>query len=313
MEASQVMHPVCCRASSSSDMAAPALAAAKPLFVVDVQHGLCNRLRAMASASAIASRTDRHLLVIWAPDHHCEARLDDLIRFDFPVVAETDAAPLFRSRARHRYNYMEIEPDARFRETILPPGSPQDGDVYVKSAYWLVSPHVEPWQERLFLQSLRPVEPVIELARSVPPRADVAIHVRTGTGPDFDHLSFESPANWPASRHRELTEWRRKSDVSRFIARLDALSEAGMADSIFAASDRPETYAALKERYGARLHILERDLYDRSTRQLQYALADLILLATARRLLASSWSSFSEVAQRLAPQGRPFEQSGLEF
>ena len=267
----------------------------------------------MASASVIAARTDRHLLVIWAPDHHCEARLGDLIAFDGPVIEDAEAASIFRSRARHRYNYMEIEPGARFREPILPPGSPQEGDVYVRSAYWLVSPHIEPLQERLFLQSLRPVEPVIELARSVPPRADVAIHVRTGTGPGFDHLSYESPANWPASRHRELTEWRRKSDVSKFIARLDALSEAGLADSVFAASDRPESYAALKDRYGSRLRMLERDLYDRSTRQLQYALADLIQLATARRLLASSWSSFSEVAQRLAPRGRPFEESGRDF
>jgi hypothetical protein len=40
---------------------------------------------------------------------------------------------------------------------------------------------------------------------------------------------------------------------------------------------------------------LPRNLYDRSAQQLQYALADMLLLALSRRFLGSVGSSFSDV------------------
>ncbi len=95
--------------------------------------------------------------------------------------------------------------------------------------------------------------------------------------------------------------------------RLDQLIAAGRAETIFLAADLPETYAQFAERYGDRLAWLPRDQFDRSARQLQYALADLLLLTAADLLLASTWSSFSEVAQRLARPGRPINHSGRDF
>ena len=110
-----------------------------------------------------------------------------------------------------------------------------------------------------------------------------------------------------------MTEWRQKSDVSRFVAALDRLLADRTEQSIFVAADLAATYAALTERFGTRIHYLKRDLYDRSARQMQYALADLILLTAAPMFLASTWSSFSEVAQRLARPGRLVWQSGADF
>ena len=56
-----------------------------------------------------------------------------------------------------------------------------------------------------------------------------------------------------------------------------------------------------------------RSLFDRSKEQLYYALADAILLSRAPRLLGSTWSSFSELAMRLAPQKMVVEMSGTDF
>jgi hypothetical protein len=301
--------------------------APRPRLFIDAQHGLCNRLRAISSAASIAGGLGYELVVIWVPDHHCACRLQDLIIYPGPVIEEARAAALARQHAARVYNYMEIEPGAVLDAPILPEIAPQitsksrphnrptppPGDVYIRSAYTLVGPHVQLAGEQAFLRRLVPAPAVRALVESVPHPNDVAVHVRMSTGPGFDHLSWESPENWPAERHREMIAWREKSAVQNFAARLDVLVAEGRAERVFLAADLPETYAFFTERYGTRVVALERGLYDRSAAQLQYGLADLILLTAADRFLASTWSSFSDIAQRLARPGRAVEQSGIDF
>jgi hypothetical protein len=277
---------------------------------VDVQHGLSNRLRAMASAAGIAAATGRELVVVWRPDHHCQARIGDLLEYEGLVIEDAGSETLSRGAARV-YNYMEIEAGAEFRAPVDP--SDVAGDVYIRSAYTLEGPFRDDVAETRFLRALRPSAAVLDLVWQVPAPSDVALHVRMATGPAFDHLSYESPANWPAERHRELLEWRGKSDISRFVTRLDSLLAERPQASLFVAADLPATYSALIERYGDRLRYLPRGLYDRSARQLQYALADVLLLSAAPLFLASTWSSFSDLAQRLARPGRHIERSGIDF
>ncbi|MCC5969244.1 MAG: hypothetical protein JJU15_04795 [Pararhodobacter sp.] len=285
----------------------------RPCLFIDVQHGLCNRLRAMASAASLAQATDRELVVIWRPDHHCEARIGDLLHYNGPVI-ETDAADLFRARSGLVYNYMEIEPGAQFNAPVLAGAEGEARtDAYIRSAYPLHSPHKNYNAEQAFLRGLRPADAVLDIIGGFSPPFDVSVHIRMATGAAVEHLSFESADNWPEHRHRELAEWRQKSNRAVFIRRLDTLIAEGAADSIFLAADLPETYTELAERYGPRLTWLERDLYDRSPRQLQYALADLLLLSAGRRFLGSPWSSFSDVAQRLARYTRPNETSSIDF
>jgi hypothetical protein len=292
-----------------SGFSAPVRVLRKPLLVIDVQHGLCNRLRALASAAVIAEATGRQLVMVWRTDAHCGARAGDLLHLGVPVI-EDDAADLLRERAARVYNYMEVEPGAQFGAPVLAEGS---ADIYVRSAYVLASAQADPRAETRFLRGLRPSGPVLDLVRSQADPFDLALHIRMATGPGFDHLPQESPENWPEERHRELAAWRQASHVRHFLDRLEALEAEGRAGRIFAAADLAATYEALSERFGARVHRLERDLYDRSPRQMQYALADLILLTRAPLFLASTGSSFSDMAQRLARPGRKQERSGTDF
>lgn len=277
---------------------------------IDAQHGLSNRLRAIASAAVIAEATDRQLVIVWRPDHHCEARLQDLFDYLGPVL-EDESAEFFRENSVRSYNYMEIEPDSNHGEPILADGD-ISGDVYIRSAYSLNSPLCSMPAEQIFLRKLVPSQAVWTLVDSVTHPSDIAAHIRIATGPAFEHLPFESSVNWPMERHQELVEWRRKSDVSRFATRLAQLFDQG-ARHAFIAADVPETYAALQDRFGKRLRTLERQTFDRSPQQLQFALADLLLLTSAPRLLASSWSSFSDMAQRLARPFHTVERSGVDF
>lgn len=296
--------------SRAKDLSAPSMIRSLDHLFIDVQHGLCNRLRAMASAGAIAEATGRQLVVVWRPDDHCEARLSDLLRYHGPVL-EDEAADHFRSHAVHQYNYMEIEDGARHGEAILA-GEDTSGDVFIRSAYSLVSPHLTMAQEQAFLRALVPAPEVAELVAGVNHPSDIAVHIRMATGPAFEHLPYESSKNWPQAQHDELVHWRKKSDVSKFIARLEQLFDKG-ARTAFVAADLSATYAALLDRFGSRIRYLPRDRFDRSAVQLQYALADLMLLTAAPVMLASHWSSFSDLAQRLARPFRTVEKSGIDF
>lgn len=280
---------------------------------LDAQHGLCNRLRAVASGAVVAHATGRELVVIWRPDAHCEARLPDLLDYS-GLVIETEVADQLRASSGLVYNYMEIEEGSNHEGPILAgEDASWTGDVYIRSAYPLKGPYEDFGGEQRFLRALRPASPVLELMEELPRSYDVTAHIRMAGGKAFENLAYESAANWPEHRHRELAKWRGKSHSDRFISRVDALLAEGRAETIFVAADLPETYNTLLRCYGSRLHWLKRDLFDRSPRQLQYALADLLLLTAGRHFLGSPWSSFTDVAQRLANPYRPFEVAGIDF
>ena len=132
-------------------------------LIVEVQHGLSNRLRALASAAAVAAELKLSLKVIWLPDHHCRARFSDLFRIPYeanitvPGDGQNIARVLHKLRPQTvwedesfppaprlldplrvvRYNYMEQEPGGIKDAPILTPKS--DRSIYVKTAYRLNS------------------------------------------------------------------------------------------------------------------------------------------------------------------------------
>lgn len=293
-------------------LTAPAVSRPRPRFYIDAQHGLGNRLRAIASAAAIAEATGRELVIVWVPDAHCGCRWDDLFLPPAdPPAAVLEALPQDAAGA-YRISYMEIEPGAR-KDAEVPGEAPAGADLWVRSAYPLVSAATSWPRERRFLQALVPVAEVADLVASVRQPNEVAVHVRMASGPGFEHLPWEAPGNWTAAAHAELTAWRARSHADRFLARLDALAAAGQAGTVFLAADLPETYAAFAARHGERLAVLPRTLFDRSARQIQYALADTILLGRARRFLGSTWSSMTDLARRMSRDIRVVEMSGRDF
>ena len=281
----------------------------KRKLYIDAQHGLGNRLRAIGSAAAIAEAADMELVIVWESDVHCECQFTDLFEYDGPVVRQSfvrDAA----ARGIDLYNYMPIEEGAAKSAAIRLDGT---SDVYVRSAFVLNSPHSNWTSENRFLHRLTPVEAVRQLVASVRQPCDLAAHVRMEAGAGRDDNDYDRPENWREEDHRLIHEWRAKSHYSNFINRIDALMKDGGVDRLFLAADLPETYDVFKERYGRRLVCLPRSLYDRSLEQLRYALADAIILSRTKLLLCSTWSSFSELAMRLAQEEIKVEMSGEDF
>lgn len=118
-------------------------------LVVHTKHGLSNRLRAMASARALARATNRTLVVVWEPDVHCRARFGDLFdearsmsRGDAPLwLVEQYRHELLVSEAVRRYNYMEVQGGAADAHmfALIRDRSSDHAHVYVRSAYVLNS------------------------------------------------------------------------------------------------------------------------------------------------------------------------------
>lgn len=288
---------------------APRIVSSRPRLFVDAQHGLGNRMRAMGSAAAIAEATDRELVVVWEPDHHCEGRLSDLFDYKGAVIEEAFVQQAW-GRGCLVYNYMEIEEGA---QKDAPLDLSWGGDIYARAAY-VLNAAPSTWEaENRFLRGLTPVEAVRDLVASVRTPNAVSAHVRMVGAPGSDNASYDRAENWTAEGHAAINHWREKSHYSHFMARLDALIGEGRAERIFVAADMPETYEAFTQVYGGRVAYLQRSLYDRSAEQLHYALADAMLLGAAPLLLGSNWSSFTELATRLSPNQVKMEVSGVDF
>ena len=286
----------------------PALLLRRPKIFVDAQHGLGNRLRAIASAGAIATATGRELVIIWQADDHCDCQYDDLFDpggavldqgfHDDPAIGGIDL-----------FNYMEIEPGSAKDQPIR---LSSFHDTYIRSAYPLNSPFSNWDSENLWLQGLRPNAVVRDLVASVRNPNALALHIRMEGGTGAEHLAYEAAANWTAAAHQEIDHWRKRSHFGYFQTRLDQLIAKGAADTVFLATDTPAVYDTFREVYGNRVATLPRPFSDRSAPALTYALADMILLSRAPRLLGSTWSSFSELAARLGDRV-DVELSGRDF
>lgn len=288
---------------------APVVAVRRRRLYIDAQHGLGNRLRAYASAAAIAKATDRELVLLWAPDHHCDCVFSDL--FAAPDLALISSPYEVPEKGLSRYTYMELEPGAA---KCAPIDLDTRDDVLVRSAYVLNHPASSWDRENEELRKLVPSSAVqAQIDRVAIPPGCIAVHVRMEAGIGLDNNSYDSAKNWSRDSHEQIHHWRAKSHYSAFIRRLDRMVAEEPELQIFLATDLPENYLVFQQVFADRLLWLPRQRYDRSTEQIVSALADAILLSRCSLFLGSTWSSFSELAIRLSATYSRIEMSGKDF
>ena len=165
----------------------------RPALIVQVQHGLSNRLRGLASAAAVASSMRLQLKVVWLPDHHCNATFSQLFRVRDELGGNGTAllnaslagTAVSKMRIEHvwedashspavqtldparfdLYNYMEPQAGAVKDQLIAKQDRPKSWrGLYVKSAYRLR--HASTRDDRNLqreLSSLLLSEPLLEL------------------------------------------------------------------------------------------------------------------------------------------------------
>ncbi len=305
---SQNVEPELCNRVDEQQYLATLQSLQQRYVYVDAQHGLGNRIRAIGSAAAIAESTGRELVIVWQSDHHCECRFSDLYNYEGLVIESS-----FTNKAQHKmdvYNYMEIEAGAcKDKEVIVD----DSRDLYLRAAYTFNSP-LSHWEaENKFIKQLKPTLEIESMVKDFDLTNAIAAHVRMEAGAGLDNNTYDSVENWTQEGHDELHFWREKSHYSNFIKRIDQLFIEQPNLKLFLATDLPENYQAFEDYYGDKLIYLKRDVYDRSKKQIQYGLADAILLSKSQKLLGSTWSSFSELAMRMSDTFSSIEMSGTDF
>ena len=251
-------------------------------LVVHVQHGLSNRLRALASALAVATSMDLTLKVIWTADLHCRATFSDLFRlpsadphFTHPGInplliallhtrpqhlwedsAELPAVHALSPRHFDVHHYVDEEGRATDISThILSPGSGRS--LYVRSASRLN--HTEGLADVELSLALR----ALVLGREVKAMVDgyherlpsAALSTRIGL-----HIRTRSPRSelrglradeYTAASWAAISEARALSGVDSFLALIAEQRARTPRSRFYVAADDPSALLRLEAAHGA--------------------------------------------------------------
>mmetsp|Transcript_13793 Transcript_13793/g.29888 ORF Transcript_13793/g.29888 Transcript_13793/m.29888 type:complete len:436 (-) Transcript_13793:122-1429(-) len=296
--------------------------------VVDVKNGLGNRLRALASAMAVAAELRRPVLLIWMADLHCNCSFRKM--FDTPLqfaLLEEEMPKQNLTEAEFQvYNYMRPEPGA-VKDAPISPDPKRH--LYFKSAF-LMNHKFGGWTyAQREIQRLTPVIEVRE--RLVSDKGMVGLHVRNVFDAPRDAATNRSTVGTAAVQGaqkeygvdgtRQLLQWRKASHWTNFVPRIISLLREhgfrhpkGLAQPplrFYLAADAEDAYAGLIKRFPNRLLFTRRQCSAercdfRDCTGMIFSLADMFNLARTRLILGSGWSSYSEVAAYMGGrQGKP--------
>ena len=277
----------------------------KKKIIINVQYGLGNRLRALASAQLLAQKTGREFVLLWIPDIHCQARFSDLFVNNLNVVDSHDKVDIEHA---DMYNYMDSEEGSE-KNKLINHDSPRD--IYVKSAFVLNHKYAKTDDINHLVSQLEPLQEIKDIVNQFNVKDAIGLHIREGGGQRANKDPWDSSDNWSEDGKKNLYYWREKSAPEVFVKELDRLLKEDKSLKFFLAADSEDIYRQFQDRYKDKIVYLKRDLYDRSVDQQKYALADILLLSRTKYILGSYWSSFSEIAQRFG--GNAIKYSGKDF
>jgi len=248
--------------------------------------GLCNRMRAVGSALALARRANVGLKIIWyrTPDFNAS--------FERLLSIESDTVPVKVEERSAMSNLTKL--GIRLKETVqracrMPTYLPADTGsgfdalafiaqasrraTYVRTHSRLIE---EPGMFGCFQPVGVPAEKLAKLSKIGP--GTVGIHVRR-----TDNVKAIA-----------------KSPLSSFIDLMDAELASDPSTQFFLASDSVEVVNELQERFGNRVSLYEKRAYSRDDpAAIEDAVIDLFGLAGCRKLIGSYWSSFTDTAHEI--------------
>jgi len=272
-------------------------------FYANVKNGLGNRLRAFASIYNLFKHLKKNhgewkLIVIWIPDIHCDARFIDLFKppDDVTIISvlprlsnDCIILPSDMQAVTSCSNVMNIN---MFLRNIDECKSWQT--LYVQSSSIINSKYYSWNEDAKFLRNLRIRDLVTEHIHSIsenfPIEEYIGVHVRLG-----QDLTCDDTASWTTDKRESWNKWREASSADNFIKHMKTYPEG---TKFFVASDSEEVFERMKKEFPLRILYLKRNVFDRSKEQMIYAMADVKLLSKTKLLLASNWSSFSELVRR---------------
>lgn len=281
---------------------------ARKYLLVEVKHGLGNRLRVLASAVVIARATQRVLIVAWIPDSHCQAKLTDLIDYRGLVIDSEDSLRAYvHDRRVAIVNYMDdAEPTRKGQQLPMPRRI-----TYVRSSSVLRHRVVNYEKISRVARSWSPVIAVTQKLNDIRVIPDIGLHVRSGHIPGGKQPSFESYlGNWSQAADEKIRLARQTTGAAAFQ---EVLAEMVSGDReyngcVLVCADSPvarhEMEAWLIAR-GALQVVPGADGSDRSRESVIVAFAEAIALSRSGLFVGSSYSAFSDLVIALRGSAAP--------
>jgi hypothetical protein len=241
--------------------------------------GLCNRMRAMASALALATAIECDLWLLWRRDATLNCSFVEL--FEKPEriahIVPLNGLPAIRISDV----LTSLFCDRRWDEQDVLQGL-EDGFAFTAVGQCrrpLVRTSAR-FFEPAWFAAFRPVVALQETIDRYVASFDATIGV---------HL-----------RRTDNSLARRSSPTGLFAAAMERELELNPATRFFLATDEPAEEALFQQRFGDRLIVHPKRSRRRDDPQaIRDAVVDLYCLAACRRIYGSYWSSFSETAQQL--------------
>lgn len=299
---------------------------AQRILFAHVQHGLGNRLRALASAMAFAKNTDRVLVIVWETDAHISAKFTDLFETEIPVIAKFKPSWPFANHEKfdkawrmvRGYNYQEIEGKGAVKDAYI--SDYENKHIYFKSSCIMNTDiKLSNWElDNDMLRSLQPAKFILDAVDDLQLRFNltkrVGIHVRDRTlNRDIDHVNFTTEYGDRASSTMDY--WRRKSSHKVFAAEMRKLVQGDPSTTFYVATDTVQVLQYFVKEFPGRIVYTHRDCDGRDGYCVRFALIDILALSKTKMLYGSNWSSFTEAAERFGGlkaklAGQDFAQDG---
>lgn len=312
-EGSKLSPPWRTRSGTATDIQSLDFSEGMKILAIEPYHGMGNRLRAYASAAALAKKSNRKLVVIWNPDVHANYSWTDLF-LETKGVLFADGKFLSEVFSSHKgidvYDYVDEVTKGKTVDALT------DKHVYVRSAFCLTSnPPLSDSDINLELQQLQPNPVVTEIISSFRRQNSrtqlIGVHVRmladlTKDIPGIKELPFDSAAG--LHLQQAAVSHRKRCHVTNFLPHIASELENLPDASIFVASDSTEAVKEISSFFSDRKVISTEDgmlhACDGSERRQkkcsQHALAEFLFMSSANSILTSDWSSASELIIRLS-------------
>lgn len=251
------------------------------MIIIQPRAGLCNRLRAIASAISLAQASNNDVHLIWEMNRECNSRFSDL--FEMPaeiyrltelnigseIAAINRRVPQLFSRYQNCYIGQNI---------ISQIVSPKDWIALTSKFRHL---YISTWNSFYQHSSRLPFHVFI-------PRKHVREVIEAN---NFDNMIGVHV------RRRDNKEAISHSPIEGFVEQINAEIKADDKLEFFLATDEPSVEVELEKEFPGRIVTHKKFSLDRNDpKAIRDAVIDLLSLASCRKLIGSHYSSFSRTA-----------------
>ena len=183
------------------------------VLIINPQHGLGNRIRAIASAYSIAKANHLTLAIHWIPDDHCNCRLEDIFsntNYFGEVLEQISPEDMASFKV---YNYMTTESNGNKNETI----DLQHNAIYCKSNCILMHPNNYCYFSEFFC-NLKFHPRILRYISHFQVSQCIGIHIRIE---ETDKTYENSTDNWTIQEHNIMSSHRQLSKMENFMNQIN--------------------------------------------------------------------------------------------